>query len=196
MARPRIAELMARLTPQRLAAAVGPACARATQRHLLALGQNKKGWPTTHFWSRAAKATSWQALEDGVVVSINQIGARQRYHGGHIAPVTKRALTIPISPVAYGHTASEFPGSFLLKTTNGAYIVQHGEEVGGGTSKAARAKFNRGRGGNASKRIKASLNFLFKLSTGVDQEPNPEVLPSHEEMAAVAVAAIQRAVRA
>ena len=192
---PAILRRISMLTPQRLAAAAGPAVARQVKQHLRSLGTNKRGWPTTNFWAGAAKATNWREDPHGLIVSVNQIGVRQRYHGGRIAPVTKRALTIPISPVSYGKTAADFPGSFILHTKKGAYIVQHGQGTGGET-KAAAGKRIRGLGGNAKRRQTAFLNFLFKLSPGVDQKPDPNVLPEAGEVMTTVKNALLRALRA
>lgn len=190
-ATPAVTALAERLSPQRLAAAVGPAVARCVERHLRGLGRNRRGWPTTHFWARAAKATSWAPHVEGAMVSVNQIGVRQRYHGGKISPVKAKALAIPISPVSYGHLPAEFPGLFLLKTKKGAYLVQYGYGMDGKKVKNAA----RGMKGNWKSRRGATLNFLFKLSGGVDQAGDPNVLPSHDEVREVSFAAIRMAAR-
>lgn len=163
--------------PSSLQARVGPAVAQLTRGYLRGRPSNKHGWPTTNFWQRASRATSWVAVPNGVMVRINQVGVAQRYHGGRIGPVRARALTIPISAQAYGKTASDFPGSFLIKTRKGAYIVQYG----GNVSKT-------GRGVNKNN---AAIEFLFKLSPGVNQKPDPTVLPPDDAYVAVAHQAIK-----
>lgn len=165
-ATPGINRLIANLQPERLAQRVGPACAQLTRGYLRSLPANKRGWPTTNFWQGASRATAWTATEGGVTISINQQGFRQRYHGGPIKPVNAKFLTIPISSQAYGKTASDFPGSFIIRTAKGLYIVQYGGTV----SKT-------GRGINKNN---ASLEFLFKLSAGVNQKGNPNVIPSDD----------------
>lgn len=194
-ATPAIEKLKAKLTPRRLASAVGPACSRLVQRHFRGLGTNQRGWPSTHFWSRAAKATSWSREPEGVMISVNQIGVRQRWLGGTIKPVNARALTIPVSPVAYGHRASEFPGLFLLKTKKGAFLAQRGVEKA--RTEKISAKLRKAlvgsMGGNANQRQRARLNILFKLVGSVDQAPDPDVLPSMAELSATATAAIKEA---
>lgn len=183
------------VAPKRMAAAIGPAVARLVQRHLRGRGTNKRGWPTTNFWARAAKATSWAETPQGVVVSVNQIGVRQRYFGGVIKPVNKRALTIPISPVSYGKVASDFPGLFLLPTKKGAYLVQYAGSVPDGRTKKAKGAARRSMGGNAKARKDATLNFLFKLVSQVDQKPDPNVLPSKEAVLEVARGAVMGLVK-
>lgn len=182
-ATPAVRGLAARLQPDRLAARVGPACAQLTRSYLRGLPANKKGWPTTNFWQRASRATTWTATNDGVMISINQIGVRQRYHGGPIKPVNAKFLTIPIAPQAYGKTASDFPGSFIIKTAKGAYLVQYGQTV----SKT-------GKVGKAQAR-NASLEFLFKLSAGVNQKGNPNIIPSDDAYYTVIHQAIKDAVK-
>lgn len=187
---PALDDLKAKLNPERLAKSVGPACAKVTRGWLRSLPSNKRGWPTTNFWQRAARSTSWSVVDGGALVSVNQIGVRQRYHGGPISPVKKRALTIPISPKAYGKTASDFPDAFLLKTKKGAFIVQHGEQV---SEKSGKVKSRKGRG-FAAKRVTAFLEFLFKLSGGVFQKPDPGVLPAEDVYVVTAHQAIREAI--
>lgn len=182
-ATPAINAMVAQLTPRRLAAKIGPGLNRLVQNKLISNGENKNGWPTTHFWADAARATSWKGLEDGVLISINKIGVRQRVFGGTIKPVNAGALTIPISPVSYGHLASEFPGLFLLRTKTGSYLVQRGEEV---SEKGNTVKRTKG-GGNAKRRIRANLNFMFKLVASVTQAANPDVIPSNDTLASAAL---------
>jgi len=193
-ATPYLVDLLGVLTPQRMAAAIGPRCARFTQQWLRGLGTNERGWPTTNFWARAAKSTSWAPVPEGALISINQIGVRQRWLGGRIEPVNAKALAIPISPVSYGHVPADFPGLFLLRTKKGAYLVQHGAGIGA-ASKTARLRQRRGMGGHAMSRADASLNFLFKLSAGVNQAGDPRVMPSRDGLAYEAKTALLAAVR-
>ncbi len=190
-ASPAVRARIAALTPQRLSAAIGPAVATLVREHLRGLGQNKRGWPTTHFYARAARAVSWIAESLGALISITLLGIRQRFHGGHIAPVIARALAIPINPVAAGHVPKDFPGLFLMQTKTGAYLVQaQGAGESGGKGFIGRM---RSMGGHAARRIRASLNFLFVLKAGVDQAPDPNVLPSRASILSTAIASILRA---
>jgi hypothetical protein len=190
----RVAKLAGAMTPQRLAAATGPAVQNLFTGHLRRKGKNKRGWPSTGFWAGAARSTSWATVPEGALVSVNQVGVRQRYFGGTIKPVNAKALTIPISPVAYGHTAKDFPGSFVLQTKRGAYIVQASSPTQKETKSESRKRM-RGLGGNASKRLAAGLNFLFKLSAGVEQAADPDVLPEKDEIGGVVKKAILAAGR-
>jgi len=159
---PALKAQLEQLQPRAIAKEVGEALVTTTQKHLRANGRNKRGWPSTNFWPRAARSTSWTATDDGVVISINQVGVRQRFFGGVIAPVKAKALTIPISSQAYGKTVKDFPGAFMIKTPKGAYIVQY---AGGNTAKGKFKKQN------------ATLEFLFKLMRSVTQQEDRSVIP-------------------
>ena len=195
-ATPAIAAKVAQCSPRRLADIVSTPLVTFFRVRLRDLGTNKRGWPSTHFWERGSRAvnseseegTSVQVGDGNVTLTVNKIGVRQRWLGGTIKPVNARALTIPISPVSYGHRASEFSGLFLLKTKKGAYLVQPGEQV---SEKTGRTGKRRG-GGNEKSRKRAALNFLFKLVGSVDQAPNPDVVPSDDEFLEVGMSAIER----
>ncbi len=189
-ATPAIRRKIAQLTPQRLNEAVGNAEVVLFQNHFLSLPHNKKGWPTTNFYGRAARATNWQPHIEGTLIQVSQIGIRQRFKGGPITPDTKGALTIPISPVSYGHVAADFQGLFLLKTSKGAYLVQAGQRL---TASGQFRKQDKSAGGNVKRRVQAALNFLFKLCAGVEQDPDPNVLPTREQILNTATQAITEA---
>lgn len=193
-ATPALKEMAERLSPRRLGAAIGPAVARLVQRDLRKNGRNKKGWPTTNFWARAAKATNWQATDTGATISVNQIGVAQRYYGGTISAVKKKFLAIPISPVSYGHLPSDFPGLFLMVTKKGAYLVQYGS---GAPLKRAKGEKDRNgaRGGNAKRRRTGTMVFLFKLVKSVSQKGNPAVIPSEKEIVDTAYKAVEAALK-
>ncbi len=178
-ATPEVKALIGRCSPQRLASAVGPAVARLTRRHFVALPHNKRGWKPVNFWAQAARSTSWSIVPDGVVISVNKIGVRQRLRGGRISPVNARALAIPITEAAYGKVPSDFPEAFLLRTRKGAYLVQ------GNTTLTPKGRTRKG---------VSALQFLFKLSSGVDQAADPTVIPSDAEYLQTASSAIAAAV--
>ena len=186
-ATPALRELMESLTPARFAGRVGPRLAELTETHLAALGLNVKGYPSTGFYEKFARNVRWLPQPTGVAVAIlpaiingRQAGLALRVFGGTITPQTVNMLAIPISPVSYGHVPSDFPGLFLLKTPKGAYLCQKGEQISEKTGRSIKA--GRGQGGNAGRRIKADLVFLFKLAASVTQAGDREVLPSDDEL--------------
>ncbi len=175
-ATPELQRCMAALTPPKLARIVGPPCRELTRDHIKRLPRNKKGWPSTGFWEDAARGTTWIDNKDGsVTIRVNKIGFRQRYYGGVIRAVNAKFLTIPISAQAYGKTAADFPGSFIITTPKGAYIVQYGGSVG-----------KRGRANKAN----ATLEFLFKLQRSVNQAEMPWIIPGATAYTATAIEAM------
>ena len=175
-----VQQLHATIAPPPLHAAIATKVKQQVQNHLLAKGPNKKGWPSTSFYPSAAHATS--ATSDGthVTVTIDQVGIRQRYYGGRIAPVNAKALTIPIDPLSYGHRASEFPNLSVVKTPKGAYLVQKPQNAHSNGRREARS------------RAQEASRFLFKLVGSVNQLPDPSVLPSKADLLATAVAEVNR----
>lgn len=174
----QVRELERELSPAKLQATFGPKCQELTRDHLKALPDNKRGWPSTGFWEAAARATRFETHGSFIKIVVDKIGVRQRYYGGVITPVNKDALTIPISPLSYGKTAKNFPGSFLLKTKKGAYIVMNTE--------AGKNQRQKRRG---VRNLRTTLVFLFKLVLSVKQAPNPNVLPTMAEYKATIFAA-------
>jgi hypothetical protein len=171
-------EVERELSPAKLQATYGPRCRELTRDHLAALPDNKRGWPSTGFWEAAARATRWEAHGSFIKIIVDKVGVRQRYYGGVIRPVNKLALTIPISPLSYGKTANDFPGSFLLMTKKGAYIVMNTEA---GKNQRQKRK--------GVRNVRAMLVFLFKLVGSVSQAPNPNVLPTMAEYRGEIIAA-------
>jgi hypothetical protein len=160
--RSALRSLKSRLTPEALQRVIGPACLELTRRHLLALGPNKKGWPTTHFYGRAARAANLQQTPDGSVIEIPLRGFRQRYWGGPIRPVNKRALTIPVAAEAYGKVAGDFPGLVAVRTGQGAFLARGGSAA-------------------ASQRAQATPQLLFALRGAVNQRGDKSILPTDDE---------------
>jgi len=193
-ATPALESKLQLVSPSRLAGILGPGLTQFVQRHLRSNGTNSQGWPSTHFWADAARGTSFTRSDngDGIVISINKIGVRQRYYGGPIRPVRAKALAIPINPVSYGHVPADFPGLFMIKCASGAYLVQSNESM---SEKTGRTIGRTGKGGNAGRRLKSNLTFLFKLSAGVQQDPDPTVIPSEDELTEVSMDLLERAIQ-
>jgi len=186
---PAIADRLAKTRPGRVANILRQPLETFTRVHLAANGTNKKGWPSTGFWEDASRSTIGEVADNGVLLRVQKIGVRQRFYGGTINPAKAKALAIPISPVSYGHLPREFPGLFLLVTKKGAYLVQRNQ---GFSAKTGKLSHSTRQGGNAGRRLGSELTFLFKLSGGVNQKPDPSVIPSNDEYTEVAMAAIER----
>jgi hypothetical protein len=203
------------LDPEVLHDAIAKSSEIVVRRHLRENGPNKKGWPTTRFWQRAAALTTSRSDEDAAVVSVNLEGVRQRYHGGPIYPVNKRALTIPISREAYGKVASDFDNAFLIETPKGKFIVRPNPKYNKEAVKRAKKReaneykrilkmtdkqldryIAKQKKGPSQKRIESHqrLQWLFLLSDGVNQKPDPSVIPDDETLTQDAMGAVSRAV--
>lgn len=178
-ATPEIGRVQQVLNPRKIAAIIGPACSRAVRQHFLTLGTNKKGWLSTHFYSRAARATSWQTVSGGIVVSVNQIGVRSRFFGGTIRPVKRKMLAIPIDAESYG----KLPGDFSKESL----FVFH-DKKSGKTFLMRRLEETDGRGKN--KATTTRMQALFLLTRSVTQQENRSILPSDDELNDVASEAI------
>lgn len=155
---------------------------------LAALPDNKHGWPSTGFWERGARSiTAAMTSPTAGAVTADHQGLRQRWLGGPIKPVNAGALTIPIASESYGKRASEFANLKLVVLKKGAFLAQ-----------SLFQKVGRTKAGKLSRRGKQrvferqQLKFLFKLSKGVDQEGNPLVVPTEDEVAEVVLATIDR----
>lgn len=192
-----VQELLAQWEPHRVAQVISEPCRIFWRDRMASLGRNKRGWPSTHFWEQAARSVIAAVTADGLVLTCNKQGVRQRWKGGEIKPVGAGALTIPISPISYGHRASEFPGLFLMKTKKGAFLVQaQAIETSGRKTQKAFKEESAALGGNKKgKRLRAGLNFLFILSHGVNQLPDDRVVPTEDEFMEVAYAALLKGAR-
>lgn len=181
-ATPALEVLKQSVSTERVISELGPRLTRLVQRHFRGLGQNSKGWHSSYFWPRAAEATNWQSDNDGLEIVCNQIGVRQRYYGGHIGPVNAKALTIPADEEAYGKTAREFSNLRLSLQKNPAtgrvqacLVEAETSKIKIGRPKKDGSRSVKKTGESDGKRV------LFWLVKGVNQQPNPEVIPSDAE---------------
>lgn len=179
-ATPELNRQLAALAPEKVAAKTGPRAREFTVEHLRNNPRNKRAWPSTGFWEDAARATIWVVDAEGgdakLRIRIDKIGVTQRFYGGTITAVNVDMLTIPIASQAYGKSARNFPGAFLIRTPKGAYIVQYSGSVG-----------KRGRMNKHS----ATLEFLFKLKRSVTQKANRNIIPSEAAYSAVCLKAVE-----
>jgi hypothetical protein len=195
-ATPAIRGLLRGLTPERLAARLGPPLEKLTKDHLAALGPNKRGWPTTHFYKKYAPNVKWIPRPDGMSIAIppaiihgREAGLGLRVYGGGIVPQRVSMLAIPISPVSYGHVPGDFSGLFVVRTTKGAFLCQHAEV------KRPRLMLPTGvkrslLGANSGRPAMTEINFLFQLRASVVQSGDRDVLPSNDEYQATAIKAL------
>lgn len=182
-ATPMLTAVTERVRPERLAAAVGRGVLLLVRQHFVGNGTNKQGWPSTHFWARAAKATTLSTDAEGVTVVCNQIGVRQRYYGGPIKPVKAKMLTIPARADAYGKTAREFSDlqvKMLLDPATNRMRLALVEKAGTNVVKLGRKR----KDGTRSEKVvaqKTGLAPLYWLARKVTQKGDAGVIPSDAE---------------
>lgn len=158
-----LAELIT--SPQALSAG-GVSLRDSIIRNFGKLGPNKR-FPdrSTGFWGRAALSTTAPSVgTSSVTISITQIGVRQRYLGGRITPIAGNYLTIPAQADAYGKKAREIGDlsvAFMGKTSSGQPLL-------------ALVRGN--------PRISGKRDVMFWLVTEVDQNPDPSVLPTEDQL--------------
>jgi len=174
--RPALRQLQIDLKGRAVNAVMGSAIVQLFRRHFLALPPNKRGFPTTHFWRRAADATKFEATHDSVRISVNQTGVRQRFLGGDIHPIRAKFLTIPAIAETYGHRAGDFSG---LKVVRGSFEIYTGRTVSWALVPND-WKPNFWNPGDSS-------GVFFWLVRHVSQKPDSTVLPAYDEIGKTAV---------
>jgi hypothetical protein len=185
-ASPELKLIQQSVTPHRMAAEVGPRFTRLVQRNFLKKERsgNSRGWPSQHFYARAAQATNWQEGFGFVTISVNQIGVRQRLLGGPIKPTGGRKyLTIPAVPEAYGKRASEFNNlefGFAADPENPGTVAPALVERKATNIKIGKQKKDGSRS-IAPTSSSTGLTAIFWLLAVANQKPDPSVMPSDEE---------------
>jgi len=136
--------------------AIGRECANITRGHLFDLDAKRHRAHVAHrFYATAARATTYEVLDDGPTVRVSKTGFAQRLYGGVILPVNAKALAIPISPRADGKVPSEFQDLVAIvnpQTKKGVLIDPALPD-----------------------------DPLFALCQRVSQAPDPTVLPTDEQ---------------
>lgn len=166
--------------------AVGMAMAETLKRWLVQKNQagNKRGWPTTNFYGRAAEATLFEAQPGVAEIVVAQDGVRQRLYGGIINARPGKALAIPLVPEAYGKSPREFSDLVLRRTGRdphaNAVLVRPAEAFAGAAAR-------RGRRSGAPIALpgltaRAPGQAMYLLVRSVSQEADPSVLPPDDQL--------------
>lgn len=160
------------ITPAQINPVVGRSAVNTYKAHLTGLNSsrpNQLGGARTNFYLGAARGTQFRLEGDDVIISINQVGIRQRFYGGTIRPrAGKKFLTLPVHPDAHGKRASEFPGLMLVFGQGGKPIA------------LARPKFRPRARGFVGPQISVAGEILFRLVRKVTQQADETVLPRNE----------------
>jgi len=122
-------------------------------------GSGRGGGRAGEYGSEIAKSWfSGDGTDEGVTISNDGLGIRQKVYGGTIRPKKAKALTIPLIPGAVGVRAKDYEGNlFMLK----------GYKKAGGTNFLFEA-YNDG------------IRAVYMLKKSVTQKPWPGALPEDE----------------
>jgi hypothetical protein len=133
--------------------------------------------PTNHWAQAAEKVASPAALtadSDSAVLAINHPGIGRAFHDVTITPTNAKALTIPVSAIAYGRRAGEFGRALFIfksKFTGTAFLAM--------------------RQGDRN----ALPLLLYVLLRSVTQRQDRSLLPSDDELGNAAAEGVKRYVR-
>jgi hypothetical protein len=187
-ATPLILEVVDAISPARVRPIVGRAVTTVVRRHFFGLDRsrpNVMGGTRTHFYADAARGTSWTVETDGVLISVAQVGIRQRIVGGTIRPKNgKKFLTIPARAEAYGKRASEFNDLVLVRRGDHRFgepfalarAFRTTLKITGAATALALGERQVSRGEQEGGEI------MFWLKKSVTQQGDPSVAPSIFEM--------------
>jgi hypothetical protein len=189
---PGVEEITRAQSPGRVSAAIAPAAAQCIKDNYQRQPPNKMGFPSTGFWADAVRATRWEILPDGVLVITDKLGVRQRYFGGIISAgkgissatgqSTKYIIASVASPEAYGKLPSEISGLKFVRFGRGQDAPAALVAVRATATEISPKK--RGQGFNPTAQ-QIGLVVLYWLKRSVTQKPNPNVLPTADEMGRV-----------
>ena len=120
---------------------------------------NALGGQRTNFWAQLAGATSvTSASSTGATVTVADERFALKVHGGTVRPKNAKALTIPIHPAAHGKRASQLNVElFIVRTSTNAFLA--------------------GKSGSGDE-----LTFYYVLKDSVTHDPDPEALPTDDEV--------------
>ncbi len=174
-ASPVVRAVVRGIAPERVNPVVGRSAVNTIRAHLFAANRtrpNALGGTRTNFYASAARGTSFESVGDGAVVSIAQVGIRQRVLGGTIKPKTGKFLTIPVAPQAHGKRAREFGDLEVI-------FGPGGQPVALATKGTRTLSITQNKAGKIVKRLEGRRGvILFRLVRSVTQRPDPSVLPS------------------
>ncbi len=189
-ATPHIAKLQAELDRPGVKHSAGGSVMRLILDHLVALDAdraNALGGRRTHFYSQAAKSTSYSVNPAGATVSISWTGFAQRLFGGEIRPVNGKYLTIPARAEAYGRRAREFDNLEVLFGRNGPYALAERESTSFTIRHSGKGEKRKSKIGN---RKSHGGGVFYWLVESVSQDPDPTVLPEESVILDTARAAV------
>jgi hypothetical protein len=171
---------------------------------------NKMGGDRTNFYAQAARGTTWASDEIKAVISINQVGIRQRWLGGEIKARKGKYLTIPARAEAYGKRAREFPDLTLVFIGGKPALVQANQTVLKDRVREKAEKVRKQKGLNSVTVEAGGLLHTLKQLRGAEtggavyywlvpsvvQRGDQNVMPPHEKLVAHVVQELSKAIAA
>jgi hypothetical protein len=159
------------------------------KRHIRSLPNNKRGWPSQHYWGEAASGVYGTPTRDGCTITVPKIGFAMHATGepGEINPVKARMLTIPATPEAYGRRAREFSNLKIAYCRRGGKLVAYALVQAGDGDQTHAIKLATGRSvGRAS-----PGKVIFWLKESVQTAAyTPSPIPSDADCSAAIEAAM------
>jgi hypothetical protein len=139
---------------------------------------NKNRFPNrTHFWSKLALGSHARGTESEAIVTL-PYPVRQKIYGGTIRPSGGRKfLAIPVNALAYGRLARSFKNLVFRRAGKGSSASAVLVAIGT-TGKGAK-KANRPVG-----------EVMYQLVAKVTQAPDPDTLPSDQQLLDAAYGAL------
>lgn len=178
-ATPALESLKGTLAPANIKRAVAASAVKLTKDYLNSLPPNKRGWTSTGFYKDAARGTTFDFTETGVVIHVeneNAPGAMAfRFHGGTINAKNVANLAIPARQEFYGHSPTEFNNLRFVMFKSGAKALVVGT---GGTERANSNTWKSGRGTSLGTGARTAMMIAYWLVPSVTQNGNPNVIPS------------------
>ena len=169
------------MTAERIKRAVATSTVKLTKDYLNKLPPNKRGWISSGFYKDAAKGTTFDFTDTGVLIQIeneNALGAmRFRYHGGTITAKNVANLAIPAREEFYGHSPTEFNNLRFVMFASGAKALVIGK---GGTERVNSNTWQSGRGTSKGTGARTAMMIAYWLVPSVTQQGNKNVIPSND----------------
>lgn len=181
----RLRDLYGRVRPASIHKALSRSISQLVTEHLFAYDRehpNKLGGKRTHFYGEAARSVTSKFDESSATVQIDKVGLRQRWQGGEIRPKQKRLLTIPAIAEAHGKVSGQFQDLTLIIFPRAS---AESDAAVGALVEADRTEIRKSRrkkGGFAAKRERGG-RVVFWLHRFVRQDPDPDVLPTEQQIA-------------
>lgn len=151
------------------------------------LQPNKKNWPKTNWFRRAAGKTTFFEDSSGAGIAIDLPGFNQRYTGtpSTIFPVNAKTIAIPMHPMAYGRRPREFKDLLFVP-------VLRGRTVGFLAMRMSAAAPVKGRRAAAAAQSRSAVWInLYRLVRYVKVKADKTILPTEAEMQSMVFAGIQ-----